>query len=147
MTSPRADEAGAGRGDPQIDSPVRVWYSSDMQDGTSNFIKRLREDTARGFQLLRQSGSILADRALQETNILKDRYRVGRMERDLQERYCELGEKVFDRLQIGEEKLLAEEEAAAAFQQIDLILKERNRLLAEIEELKKGASGAAGGGT
>ena len=96
--------------------------------------------------MLRHSGSVLADRALQEASILKDRYRLGRLERQLQERYRELGEKVFDRLQKGDERLLTEEEAAAVFHQIDHIVKERTRLLAEIEELKKMASGTVPGG-
>lgn|GEM_PF-3610237 len=124
----------------EIDTPLSLWYSRRVRDRTQSFLRRLREDTARGLLLLRQSGSVLADRAVLEANVLKERYRLSGLDRRIEESYRLLGEKVFDRLQRGEEKLLSDEEASLFFQQIDQALKEREKLAADIEALKKTAS-------
>jgi hypothetical protein len=71
-----------------------------------------------------------------ETELLRLRYRLSDLDRQLRGYYREVGEKVYGRLRAGEEKMLSDEEVSLLFPRIDRIRQERDKLAAEIEELK-----------
>ena len=130
-----------------IDAPHRVCYSNPMPQAPLGFFKRLREDTTRGLQSLRQSAMFWTDRALMETELLRLRYRLSDLDRQLAGYYREVGEKVYGRLRSGEEKVLSDDEVSLLFPRIDRIRKERDQIAAEIEELKgKGTESEEPGG-
>ncbi|HET6369721.1 MAG TPA: hypothetical protein VFG95_00895 [Nitrospiria bacterium] len=98
-------------------------------------------------QTLRQSAMFWTDRALMETELLRLRYRLSDLDRQLAGYYREVGEKVYGRLRSGEEKVLSDDEVSLLFPRIDRIRKERDQIAAEIEELKgKGTESEEPGG-
>jgi hypothetical protein len=95
---------------------------------------RIKEDAAEGFRIFREEVQVIFRRTLVSTERAQMRRALYQVEEALQERYQEVGEKIYRHL-TGAERRFMGKDFAGDFAEIERLQAERQRML---EELKTG---------
>ena len=101
-------------------------------------LQRLKHDLRSGLATLRLGTAQAANRALEETELLRLRLEVRRIEQQLQELYRDVGERAVGLREAGEpvERVMYDTEVARLVKDIQRLKDASNKLEAEMEELR-----------
>ena len=101
-------------------------------------MQRLKHDLRTGLATLRLGTAQAANRALEETELLRLRLEVRRIDQQLQELYRDVGERAVSLREAGEpvERVMYDTEVARLVKDIQRLKDASNKLEAEMEELR-----------
>ena len=101
-------------------------------------LQRLKHDLRSGLATLRLGTAQAANRALEETELLRLRLEVRRIDQQLQELYRDVGERAVSLREAGEpvERVMYDTEVARLVKDIQRLKDASNKLEAEMEELR-----------
>ena len=101
-------------------------------------LQRLKHDLRSGLATLRLGTAQAANRALEETELLRLRLEVRRIDQQLQELYRDVGERAVSLREAGEpvERVMYDTEVARLVKDIQRLKDASNKLQAEMEELR-----------
>jgi hypothetical protein len=101
-------------------------------------LQRLKHDLKSGLATLRLGTAQAANRALEETELLRLRLEVRRIDQQLQELYRDVGERAVGLREAGEpvERVMYDTEIARLVKDIQQLKDTSNKLEAEMEEIR-----------
>ena len=101
-------------------------------------LQRLKHDLRSGLATLRLGTAQAANRALEETELLRLRLEVRRIDQQLQELYRDVGERAVSLREAGEpaERVMYDTEIARLVKDIQQLKGTSNKLEAEMEEIR-----------
>ncbi|HKR79250.1 MAG TPA: hypothetical protein VJR69_06065 [Nitrospira sp.] len=101
-------------------------------------LQRLKHDLRSGLATLRLGTAQAANRALEETELLRLRLEVRRIDQQLQELYRDVGERAVSLREAGEpaERVMYDTEIARLVKDIQQLKDTSNKLEAEMEEIR-----------
>ena len=101
-------------------------------------LQRLKHDLKSGLATLRLGTAQAANRALEETELLRLRLEVRRIDQQLQELYRDVGERAVSLREAGEpaERVMYDTEIARLVKDIQQLKDTSNKLEAEMEEIR-----------
>lgn len=101
-------------------------------------LQRLKHDLKSGLATLRLGTAQAANRALEETELLRLRLEVRRIDQQLQELYRDVGERAVSLREAGEpaERVMYDTEIARLVKNIQQLQDTSNKLEAEMEEIR-----------
>jgi hypothetical protein len=101
-------------------------------------LQRLKHDLKSGLATLRLGTAQAANRALEETELLRLRLEVRRIDQQLQELYRDVGERAVSLREAGEpvERVMYDTEIARLVKGIQQLKDTSNKLEAEMEEIR-----------
>jgi hypothetical protein len=104
-------------------------------------LQRLRHDLKAGFATLRHGTAQAAIRALQETELLRIRLEIRKLDEKLQELYRDVGERAISLGEGGEsaERVLYDAEVGRLVKEIQELKETRDRLESEVAEIRSEA--------
>jgi hypothetical protein len=103
--------------------------------------QRVKQDALEGYKTLREEMEGLFNRALMGAEAVKAKKNLGKLEASLNQKYREIGEKLYHHVLAGERRLnekgFIEKEFSEVFKEIGRIQDEKQRI---VEEIKEGPS-------
>ena len=101
-------------------------------------LQRLKHDLKSGLATLRLGTAQAANRALEETELLRLRLEVRRIDQQLKELYRDAGERAVSLREAGEpvERVMYDTEIASLVKEIQQLKDTSNKLEAEMEEIR-----------
>lgn len=105
------------------------------------FLQRLTHDLKAGFATLRHGTAQAAIRALQETELLRIRLEIRKLDEKLEELYRDVGERAINLGEGGEsaERVLYDAEVGRLIKEIQELKEMRDRLESEVAEIRSEA--------
>lgn len=101
-------------------------------------LQRVKHDVMAGWASLRYGTAKAATRALEETELLRLRLDLRKLDERIRDLCGDIGERAVDLHERGEsaEHVLADHEITQAVQQVSMLRAERSKLLAEMDEIR-----------
>jgi hypothetical protein len=101
-------------------------------------LQRMKHDVRAGWASLRYGTAKAATRALEETELLRLRLDLRKLDERIKDLCGDIGERAVDLHERGEsaEHVLADHEINQAVQQVSMLRAERSKLLAEMDEIR-----------
>lgn len=101
-------------------------------------LQRLKEDLRTGLATLRLGTAHAASRALEETELLRMRLEVRKLEQQLSDLYKDIGERAVDMKERGEtaERVMYDAEVGRLVREVQLLKESRKKLEAEMDEIR-----------
>jgi hypothetical protein len=98
------------------------------------YLQRFKHDLKAGWAALRYGTVQAANRALEETELLRLRLEIRKLDARMQELYRDIGERVMDLHEQGEpaERILLDSEVGRTAAQVAVLKTERGKLMQEI---------------
>lgn len=102
------------------------------------FLQRLKDDLRTGLATLRLGTAHAASRALEETELLRMRLEVRRLDQQLSDLYKDIGERAVDMKESGEsaERVMYDGEIGRLVREVQVLKESRKKLEAEMEEIR-----------
>lgn len=102
------------------------------------FFQRLKDDLRAGIATLRLGTVHAAGRALEETELLRMRLEVRKLDQQLSDLYKDIGERAVDMKERGEtaERVLYDAEIVRLVKQVDGLKESRKKLEAEMNQIR-----------
>lgn len=103
-------------------------------------VQRFRHDLKAGWALLRYGTARAATRALEETELLRLRLDLRKLDERIRDLCGDIGERAVELHECGEpvERVLADREINQVVQQVLSLRAERQKLLSEMEDIRSG---------
>jgi hypothetical protein len=103
-------------------------------------LQRIRHDVRAGWASLRYGTAQAATRALEETELLRLRLDLRKLDERIRDLCGDIGERAVDLHERGEaaERVLGDRDVNQAVQQVLLLRAERAKLLAEMDDIRSG---------
>jgi predicted nucleic acid-binding Zn-ribbon protein len=101
-------------------------------------LQRLKDDLRTGLATLRLGTAHAASRALEETELLRMRLEVRRLDQQLSDLYKDIGERAVDMKESGEsaERVMYDVEIGRLVREVQVLKESRKKLEAEMEEIR-----------
>jgi predicted nucleic acid-binding Zn-ribbon protein len=101
-------------------------------------LQRLKDDLRAGLATLRLGTAHAASRALEETELLRMRLEVRRLDQQLSDLYKDIGERAVDMKESGEsaERVMYDVEIGRLVREVQVLKESRKKLEAEMEEIR-----------
>ena len=105
------------------------------------FLQRLKHDVKAGWATLRYGTAQVATRALEETELLRLRLEVRKMDERIKELYGDLGERAVELSEQGmpAEQVLSDSEIVRVVEQVASLQAERAKLTADMDDIRSGS--------
>ncbi len=102
------------------------------------FLQRLKDDLRAGVATLRLGTVHAAGRALEETELLRMRLELRKLDRQLSDLYKDIGERAVDMKERGEtaERVVYDAEIVRLVKEVEMLKESRRKLDAEMEEIR-----------
>lgn len=102
------------------------------------FFQRLTDDLRAGIATLRLGTVHAAGRALEETELLRMRLELRKLDQQLSDLYKDIGERAVDMKERGEttERVLYDTEIVRLVKEVEVVKASQNKLEAEMEEIR-----------
>lgn len=102
------------------------------------FFQRLKDDLRAGVATLRLGTVHAAGRALEETELLRMRLEVRKLDQQLSDLYKDIGERAVDMKERGEttERVVYDAEIVRLVKQVDVLMESRKKLEAEMNQIR-----------
>lgn len=100
--------------------------------------QRIKDDLRAGIATLRLGTVHAAGRALEETELLRMRLEVRKLDQQLSDRYKDIGERAVDMKERGEtaERVLYDAEIVRLVKEVEVLKESRKKLEADMEEIR-----------
>ncbi|MGQ0696522.1 MAG: hypothetical protein ACT4OL_13250 [Nitrospiraceae bacterium] len=101
-------------------------------------LQRLKDDFRTGLATLRLGTAHAASRALEETELLRMRLEVRRLDQQLSDLYKDIGERAVDMKESGEtaERVMYDVEIGRLVREVQVLKESRKKLETEMEEIR-----------
>ncbi len=101
-------------------------------------LQRLKDDLRTGLATLRLGTAHAASRALEETELLRMRLEVRRLDQQLSDLYKDIGERAVDMKESGEtaERVLYDVEIGRLVREVQVLKESRKKLETEMDEIR-----------
>jgi predicted nucleic acid-binding Zn-ribbon protein len=101
-------------------------------------LQRLKDDLRTGLATLRLGTAHAASRALEETELLRMRLEVRKLDQQLSDLYKDIGERAVDMKERGEttERVMYDEEIGRLVREVQVLKESRKKLEAEMDEIR-----------
>ncbi|TKS60861.1 MAG: hypothetical protein EWM72_00983 [Nitrospira sp.] len=101
-------------------------------------LQRLKDDLRTGLATLRLGTVHAAGRALEETELLRMRLEVRKLDQQLSDLYKDIGERAVDMKERGEtaERVMFDAEIGRLVQEVQVLKESRKKLEAEMDEIR-----------
>ena len=101
-------------------------------------LQRLKDDLRTGLATLRLGTVHAAGRALEETELLRMRLEIRKLDQQLSEFYKEIGERAVDMKERGEtaERVLYDEEIGRLVREVQMLKESRKKLETEMDDIR-----------
>jgi len=105
------------------------------------FLQRIKHDVKAGWATLRYGTAQAATRALEETELLRLRLEVRKLDGRIDELYGDIGERAVELSERGvpAEQVLSDTEIVRAAEQVAALKAERAKLTAEMDDIRSGS--------
>lgn len=102
------------------------------------FLQRLKDDLRAGVATLRLGTVHAAGRALEETELLRMRLELRKLDRQLSDLYKDIGERAVDMKERGEtaERVVYDAEIVRLVKEVEMLKESRRKLDAEMEDIR-----------
>lgn len=102
------------------------------------FLQRLKDDLRAGITTLRLGTAHAASRALEETELLRIRLELRKLDQQLSDLYKDIGERAVDMKERGEtaERVVYDAEIVRLVKEVEMLKESRKKLEADMEELR-----------
>jgi predicted nucleic acid-binding Zn-ribbon protein len=102
-------------------------------------LQRLKDDLKTGIATLRLGTVHAAGRALEETELLRMRLEVRKLDQQLSDLYKDIGERAVDMKERGEtaERVMYDAEIGRLVREVQVLKESRKKLEAEMDEIRK----------
>ncbi len=102
------------------------------------FLQRLKDDLRSGITTLRLGTVHAAGRALEETELLRMRLELRKLDQQLSDLYKDIGERAVDMKERGEtaERVVYDAEIVRLVKEVEVLKESRKKLEADMEELR-----------
>lgn len=102
------------------------------------FFQRLKDDLRAGIATLRLGTVHAAGRALEETELLRMRLELRKLDQQLSDLYKDIGERAVDMKERGEttERVVYDAEIVRLVKQVDTLMESRKKLEAEMNQIR-----------
>lgn len=102
------------------------------------FLQRLKDDLRAGVATLRLGTVHAAGRALEETELLRMRLELRKLDQQLSDLYKDIGERAVDMKERGEtaERVVYDAEIVRLVKEVEMLKESRRKLDAEMEEIR-----------
>lgn len=102
------------------------------------FFQRLKDDLRAGIATLRLGTVHAAGRALEETELLRMRLELRKLDQQLSDLYKDIGERAVDMKERGEttERVVYDAEIVRLVKQVDMLMESRKKLEAEMNQIR-----------
>lgn len=102
------------------------------------FLQRIKHDLKTGLATLRLGTAHAASRALEETELLRMRLEVRKLDQQLSDLYKDIGERAVDMKERGEtaERVIYDAEIGRLVREVQALKESRMKLEAEMEEIR-----------
>lgn len=102
------------------------------------FLQRLKDDLRAGVATLRLGTVHAAGRALEETELLRMRLELRKLDRQLSDLYKDIGERAVDMKERGEtaERVVYDAEIVRLVKEVEMLKESRRKLDVEMEEIR-----------
>ena len=101
-------------------------------------LQRLKDDLRTGLATLRLGTVHAAGRALEETELLRLRLEIRKLDQQLSEAYKDIGERAVDMKERGEtaERVMYDEEIGRLVREVQVLKESRKKLETEMDEIR-----------
>jgi len=101
-------------------------------------LQRLKDDLRTGLATLRLGTAHAASRALEETELLRMRLEVRKLDQQLSDLYKDIGERAVDMKESGEtaERVMYDAEIGRLVREVQVLKESRKKLEAEMDEIR-----------
>ena len=101
-------------------------------------LQRLKDDLRTGLATLRLGTVHAASRALEETELLRMRLEVRKLDQQLSDLYKDIGERAVDMKERGEtaERVMFDAEIGRLIREVQVLMESRKKLEAEMDEIR-----------
>jgi hypothetical protein len=101
-------------------------------------LQRLKHDVKAGLATLRFGTAQAASRALEETELLRMRLEIRKLDQQLSDLYKDIGERAVDMKERGEtaERVIYDAEVVRLVRDVQLVRESRNKLEVEMDEIR-----------
>lgn len=102
------------------------------------FLQRMKDDLRAGIATLRLGTVHAAGRAMEETELLRMRLELRKLEQQLSDLYKDIGERAVDMKERGEtaERVLYDAEIVRLVKEVEVLKESRKKLEADMEEIR-----------
>ena len=102
------------------------------------FLQRLKDDLRTGVATLRLGTVHAASRALEETELLRMRLELRKLDQQLSDLYKDIGERAVDMKERGEtaERVVYDAEIVRLVKEVEVLKESRKKLEADMEEIR-----------
>ena len=102
------------------------------------FLQRLKDDLRTGVATLRLGTVHVASRALEETELLRMRLELRKLDQQLSDLYKDIGERAVDMKERGEtaERVVYDAEIVRLVKEVEVLKESRKKLETEMEEIR-----------
>ncbi|MDF0676269.1 MAG: hypothetical protein P0120_18315 [Nitrospira sp.] len=102
------------------------------------FLQRLKDDLRAGVATLRLGTVHAAGRALEETELLRMRLEIRKLNQQLSDLYKDIGERAIDMKERGEtsERVVYDAEIVRLVKEVEVLKESRRKLEADMEEIR-----------
>ena len=97
--------------------------------------RRFKNDLRTGWALMRQGSAEVADRSLEEIELLRLKFRLYKVEEQIKDLYRAIGERGAQLIERGEGRVGDDKEIQRLFEQVDQLKQEEARIRFEMEQL------------
>ena len=105
------------------------------------FLQRLKDDVKAGWASLRYGTAQVATRALEETELVRLRLEVRKLDQRIDELYQDIGERAEELYEQGvpAEKVLSDSEIVRVAEQVASLQAERAKVAADMDDIRSGS--------
>ncbi len=102
------------------------------------FLQRIKDDLRTGIATLRLGTVHAAGRALEETELLRMRLELRKLDQQLSDLYKDIGERAVDMKERGEtaERVVFDAEIVRLVKEVEIVKQSRKKLEAEMEDMR-----------
>jgi hypothetical protein len=116
----------------------KLAFLASLAEVDMRLLQRMKHDVRAGWASLRYGTAKAATRALEETELLRLRLDLRKLDERIRDLCGDIGERAVDLHERGEsaEHVLADHEINQIVQQVSMLRAERSKLLAEMDEIR-----------